>query len=46
MRHRLSQAGLADIADKLEAGVRLDLADGVSLFDTPDLLSVGWLANR
>ena len=27
-------------------GVRLDLADGVRLFDSPDLLSVGWLANR
>ena len=26
--------------------MRLDLADGVRLFDTPDLLAVGWLANR
>src|SRR5580704_4769226 len=46
MLSRLIRAGLADIADRLEAGVRLDLADGVRLFDSPDLLAVGWLANR
>src|SRR3954464_11149010 len=43
---RLANAGLSDIAEKLSAGVRLDLADGVRLFDAPDLLAVGWLANR
>ena len=43
---RLAAAGLTDIADKLAAGQRLDLADGVRLFDCPDLLAVGWLANR
>src|SRR5262245_36150373 len=43
---RLAAAGLADIADKLDAGTRLDLADGVRLFESPDLLAVGWLANR
>ena len=42
----VSPAGLPDIADKLDAGVRLDLDDGVRLFDAPDLLAVGWLANR
>jgi aminodeoxyfutalosine synthase len=46
MRSRLVAAHLLDIADKLDAGVRLDLADGVRLFDVPDLLAVGWLANR
>src|ERR1700741_1200294 len=46
MRSRLDAARLTDIADKLDAGVRLDLADGVRLFDAPDLLTVGWLANR
>jgi aminodeoxyfutalosine synthase len=46
MLQRLSSAGLEDIHDKLAAGVRLDLADGVRLFDCPDLLAVGWLANR
>ena len=39
-------AGLTDIADKLDAGVRLEMADGIRLFDSPDLLAVGWLANR
>jgi len=46
MHSRLATAGLTDIADKLVAGERLDLADGVRLFDCPDLLAVGWLANR
>ena len=46
MRSRLANANLVDIADKLDAGVRLDLADGIRLFDSPDLLAVGWLANR
>src|SRR6185436_5500005 len=46
MQSRLAAAGLSDIADKLAADVRLDLADGVRLFETPDLLAVGWLANR
>jgi len=43
---RVRSAGLEDIADKLTNGVRLDAADGVRLFETPDLLAVGWLANR
>jgi len=43
---RLHAAGLADIDDKLQAGERLTLEDGVRLFDAPDLLAVGWLANR
>jgi aminodeoxyfutalosine synthase len=46
MRSRLAGAHLVDIADKLDAGVRLDLADGLRLFESPDLLAVGWLANR
>ena len=46
MRARLATAGLADIADKLDAGVRLSLEDGVRLFESPDLLALGWLANR
>jgi len=43
---RLEAAGLTDISDKLTAGERLTLADGVRLFEAPDLLAVGWLANR
>src|SRR5436190_11185554 len=46
MYARLSSAGLSDIADKLDAGLRLTSEDGVRLFDSPDLLAVGWLANR
>src|SRR5581483_11629980 len=46
MRARLASANLLDIADKLDAGIRLTLDDGVRLFESPDLLAVGWLANR
>ena len=43
---RIASAGLRDVADKLDGGIRLDLEDGVRLFASPDLLAVGWLANR
>jgi len=43
---RLADAGLADVAAKLDEGVRLDLTDGVRLFESPDHHAVGWLANR
>jgi len=43
---RLQSLGLGDIAGKLDAGERLGLADGVRLFECPDLHAVGWLANR
>ena len=46
MIERIKRAGLAEISDKLEARVRLNIDDGVRLFDAPDLLAVGWLANR
>src|SRR3954453_5551007 len=46
MLARLRSSGLSDIADKLAAGTRLTLEDGVRLFDCPDLLAVGHLANR
>ena len=46
MRARLVRANLLDISDKLDAGVRLTADEGVRLFECPDLLSVGWLANR
>jgi aminodeoxyfutalosine synthase len=46
MQSRLAAAGLLDITDKLEQGERLTLEDGVRLFESPDLLAVGWLANR
>ncbi|MCY4635251.1 MAG: aminofutalosine synthase MqnE [Acidobacteria bacterium] len=46
MYARIASAGLRDVADKLDGGIRLDLEDGTRLFDAPDLLAVGWLANR
>src|SRR6187399_3235844 len=46
VKSRVEAAGLADIDDKLERGDRLTLEDGVRLFESPDLLAVGWLANR
>ena len=46
MYARLRAGGLGDVAAKLDEGLRLDLADGIRLFEAPDLLGVGWLANR
>jgi aminodeoxyfutalosine synthase len=46
LSRRVERAGLGEIADKVDAGVRLELSDGLRLFDAPDLLAVGWLANR
>ena len=46
MHKRFAQLGLQDIDRKLEAGVRLTFDDGVRLFECPDLLALGWLANR
>jgi aminodeoxyfutalosine synthase len=43
---RLHSIGLSDIEEKVAAGERLSLEDGVRLFECRDLLSVGWLANR
>ncbi len=46
MLDRLAASGLQEIKLKLDDGIRLSLADGVRLFECPDLLTVGWLANR
>ena len=43
---RIKAAGLAHIDGKLRANERLTLEDGVALFNAPDLLAVGVLANR
>jgi len=36
---------LQPIADKVFAGERLSFDDGITLYRSPDLLAVGWLAN-
>jgi aminodeoxyfutalosine synthase len=46
MQQRLAALGLGGLADKLDAGERLTFDDGVRLFECPDLLALGWLANR
>src|SRR6187455_345928 len=46
MRTRLAALGLEDLTEKLDAGSRLSFEDGVRLFNCPDTLAVGWLANR
>jgi len=46
MQNRLKQSSLGDIADKLDADVRLSFDDGIRLFECPDTLLLGWLANR
>ena len=42
---RLSDPALRPIAEKLRAGERLSDADGLTLFDSPDILGVGALAD-
>lgn len=42
----LRSAGVLDIWEKLASGARLDLQDGVRLFNVADLPTVGWMANR
>src|SRR3982750_2163489 len=46
MLNRLTSLGYADIVEKVDAGERLSLDDGVRLFECPDLFALGWLANR
>jgi aminodeoxyfutalosine synthase len=45
-RGRLVATGLDEVAAKIDARERLTFDDGVRLFNAPDLLAVGWLANR
>ena len=46
MRQRLQRLGLGAIDEKLSNGVRLSMEDGIRLFECPDLLALGWMANR
>ena len=42
----VTDARLRPIADKVLAGERLDAGEGLRLFESNDLLAVGWLANH
>jgi aminodeoxyfutalosine synthase len=41
----ITDTRLKPIADKVLAGERLGMDDGITLYRSPDLLAVGWLAN-
>lgn len=41
----INQAGLGDILARVRAGERLSIADGKRLFECPDILALGYLAN-
>jgi aminodeoxyfutalosine synthase len=43
---RLEDVNLQPIADKVLAGERLSLDDGVTLYNSSDLLAIGYLANH
>jgi len=45
MESMIIAAGLADILEKVKAGERLTFADGVRLYESNDILSLGYLAN-
>ena len=45
MLPRISDTSLRPIADKVMSGTRLSFEDGVKLYSSPDLLTVGYLAN-
>jgi aminodeoxyfutalosine synthase len=45
LRNACEQSGLSAIADKVIAGERLSSEDGLTLYECPDLLAVGALAN-
>ncbi|MEJ2056988.1 MAG: aminofutalosine synthase MqnE [Desulfofustis sp.] len=46
MKDYIEAAGLGGIYRKVQAGERLTFEDGLKLYQTTDILAVGWLANR
>jgi aminodeoxyfutalosine synthase len=46
MTPQFDDARLEPIRRKVEAGVRLTHEDGLTLYRSPDLLGVGWMANQ
>lgn len=45
MQPIVDDARLKPVLEKVEAGVRLSLEDGVALYRTPDILALGYMAN-
>ncbi|MCK5232839.1 MAG: aminofutalosine synthase MqnE, partial [Desulfobulbaceae bacterium] len=45
MDNLIIQAGLGNILEKIRNSERLSVEDGIKLFEHPDLLAVGYLAN-
>ncbi len=45
MKNFIEQAGLGDILEKVEAGERLSVDDGVRLYKSNDILALGYMAN-
>jgi aminodeoxyfutalosine synthase len=45
MRPAIEDPRLRPVAEKVQAGVRLSGEDGLKLYGTSDLLTVGWMAN-
>jgi len=43
---QIQDARLEPVAKKVLAGERLTAEDGLALYDSPDLLALGWLANH
>jgi aminodeoxyfutalosine synthase len=46
MQRYIERAGLAEIWEKVQAGERLAFADGVRLFESPEVTAVGYMANH
>ena len=45
MDYLVQNAGLGDILEKVQDGERISIDDGIRLFQSPNLLAVGYLAN-
>ena len=45
MKSFVQQAGFGDILEKVEAGERLNLQDGLALYNSKEILALGYMAN-
>ena len=45
MKSFVQQAGFGDILEKVEAGERLSLEDGLALYNSKEILALGYMAN-